>query len=380
MIPLVESAWHVISAFLVFCIGLLVCLHVGRRLHLKASRSCALYLWHTLFCFFYVLYVNSNGGDAIGYYNRGAMSLLDDPALGTTAVDMMAAALIHGLGLSFLGLNLTFNVFGTIGLLAFHASLEAELKYKPRWVRQLGILAVFSPSVSFWTSALGKDPISFMSAGAALWASLDLNRRAKWMTLAIGAMLIVRPHMAGIMVLALGLALTFSARLGLLKRVALLGAALGGAAILVPLALEHAGTSADAAELAEYIEGRQGVNLEGGSSIDISSMSLPLQVFTYLFRPLPFEAHSLAALAASIDNVLLLLLFFVGFRGVFRRRRAYLPAFRTFLWTYAGAAALILAMTTANSGIAVRQKWMFVPMLIFLLLSLSGSNKSKKFV
>lgn len=36
---------------------------------------------------------------------------------------------------------------------------------------------------------------------------------------------------------------------------------------------------------------------------------------------------------------------------------------------------LIFATTTANLGIAVRQKWMFAPMLIFLLLSVTGIRK-----
>jgi len=37
---------------------------------------------------------------------------------------------------------------------------------------------------------------------------------------------------------------------------------------------------------------------------------------------------------------------------------------------------VVLAMTTANLGIAIRQKWMFAPMLIFLLISLVGKNRN----
>ena len=46
----------------------------------------------------------------------------------------------------------------------------------------------------------------------------------------------------------------------------------------------------------------------GGSSLDISGMSPPMQLATYLYRPLPFEAHNVTALAASLENVFLLLL------------------------------------------------------------------------
>ena len=43
---------------------------------------------------------------------------------------------------------------------------------------------------------------------------------------------------------------------------------------------------------------------------------------------------------------------------------------RIFMWSYSLISWLILAMTTANMGIALRQKWMFAPFLIFLLISI----------
>ena len=52
---------------------------------------------------------------------------------------------------------------------------------------------------------------------------------------------------------------------------------------------------------------------------------------------------------------------------------------RIFLWTYSFSAWVILSMTTANLGIAMRQKWMFAPMLIVLTLSaLSRAYKSDR--
>jgi len=75
--------------------------------------------------------------------------------------------------------------------------------------------------------------------------------------------------------------------------------------------LNYAGVSeiSNTKEASEFIAERQGYNQEGGGGdIDISSMPLPLQVFTYLFRPLPFEARSVGSFFAAIDNTILLLL------------------------------------------------------------------------
>src|SRR5690606_5366738 len=107
--------------------------------------------------------------------------------------------------------------------------------------------------------------------------------------------------------------------------------------------------------------------------IDISRMSLPMKLFTYLFRPMPFEAHNLPAFAASLDNLVLLVLVVGGMAAMLRRNATTaLEANRAFLWLYVLASWVILASTTANLGISVRQKWMFLPMLVYLMLSVMG--------
>lgn len=58
-----------------------------------------------------------------------------------------------------------------------------------------------------------------------------------------------------------------------------------------------------------YIDKRESVSQTGGLAVDISSMSYPMKIFTYIFRPLPFEAHSLTVLISSIENTLLLFAF-----------------------------------------------------------------------
>ena len=127
----------------------------------------------------------------------------------------------------------------------------------------------------------------------------------------------------------------------------------------------------------QYIEGRQGHNLKGGGAVDISSMSPPVQMFTYLFRPTLIEARNLVSLAAALDNTILLFLFVAGGWAILKKPLPphLLTHNRMFLWIYSFCAWLILAMTTANLGIALRQKWMFAPMLIFLLISVIGRSR-----
>lgn len=93
-----------------------------------------------------------------------------------------------------------------------------------------------------------------------------------------------------------------------------------------------------------------------------------MQMFTYLFRPLPFDAHSALALFTSIENTILLILFlYVLFKNKFKLH-AFVEGKHKWLLIYALLTCSMLAITTANLGIATRQKWMFMPILIYLLV------------
>jgi len=363
---------------LVFVFGYWLAVIIRRHFSLTIKRVSALYLWHAVFSFVYLFYVLNWGGDAIGYYRMSFSPDLEF-GLGTLGVRLLTSFFTQGLGFSFAGTFLVFQMFGFIGLVAFDASLREVTYDKSRNIKLLATLIVFLPSVSFWSSSIGKDALSFMAMGLALWAALNLKRRILLMVFAILVMLFVRPHIAGMMVIGLSGSFVLQRKVSFGQRLFFGIAAFVAAAVLVPLGLNYAGISdgASGADVMEYIEGRQGQNLSGGSSLDISGMSPPMQLFTYLFRPLPFEAHSLFALAASVDNIILLSLFIMGGRAILTKR---LPSHlsthnRMFLWIYSLLAWAILAMTTANLGIAMRQKWMFTPMLIFLLISVIGKPR-----
>lgn len=377
MSTLVEF-WGYISAFITFLCGILIAKRVSNYFSIKESYSVFLYVWHTFFCLFYLWYAMNNGGDSIKYYRLATSGdFILKP--GTNSVLMINSLFVYGLNFSIMGAYLINNIFGFLGLLAFQGSLNFATENKNRRIKQLGMLIVLLPSVSFWTSALGKDSISFMATGFALWAALKLEKRTLLMAFAIFMMFLVRPHMAGMMIIALAFSMVLSAKVSLVRRLIMGVAALLIAAVLVPFALQYAGVSDpnSAEAVMDYMEGRQGTNMGGGSSVDIASMSLPEKLFTYIFRPTIFEARNVFTLAAAIDNLILLYLFIAGGYALIKNKSRKFTENRKFMWVYASLAWFVLAMTTANLGIAVRQKWMFAPVLIFLLISLIGKEKKQ---
>lgn len=375
-IELISSAWHVLSSFLVFMAGLLLVPWLGRKFQLRRKRVLIVYIWHTIFCILYMEFVINFGGDAIGYYFRGAAGTFDFK-FGTAAVDFLTHLLILLGGLSFFGLFLFYNIFGFIGLVAYDASLRVATLQSSSRIKRLATLAIFMPSISFWSAGIGKDALSFMAVGLALWAALALQRRMILMGFAILVMLLVRPHMAGIMVLALAAAIVFGFNQSLKSRILIGGISLAAAAVLVPLAISYAGLdeSANVVDIQEYFSERQEYNIDGGGGVDIVSMSLPEKLYTYVFRPTLFEARNLTSLAASLDNAFLLALAVLAARGYVRKRLPDLVGQRLFMWFYVTGSWVVLASTTANLGIAVRQKWMFVPFLVFLLIPFIGTSR-----
>lgn len=370
------SLSQIIGAIVVFILGALVAPVTGRYFHTRRSRSLLLYCWHSLLCLTYYWYVQTSGGDAIGYYLaalRGGVEF----DVGTAGIQYLTMLLVQVFGMSFLGLFLFYNILGSIGLLAFDACLRIATQDKTRNTRRLATLIIFLPSVSFWSSSIGKDAISFLAAGLALWAALDLNRRIPLITVAVVLMLLVRPHMAGMMLIGLTVALLVERRFSFPKKLLLGAMAVSVAIPMVPFALEYAGLgeASNTEALVSYVETRQGYNMEGGGGVDLQSMNLPMKLFTYMFRPVIFEAQTVFALAAAIDNLILLYLFTMGWRVLIGGGANVERGARVFLWVYAMAAWLALSLTSANLGIAMRQKWMFIPMLIFLFISAMGTAR-----
>ncbi|SMO55763.1 hypothetical protein SAMN06272769_10573 [Alcanivorax sp. DSM 26295] len=369
------SAWGLFSSFLVFLLGAAISLSIRRRFNLSLSRCFTLYIWHSAFCLVYARYVISYGGDAANYY-QFSLNGMPSFGLGTDAVVFFTYFLSTGFSLSFLGVSLVFNLFGFLGLLAFDGSLREATVDKSKSIRILATVLVFLPSVSYWSSGIGKDSLSFCAAGLALWAALDLRRRWLIVAFSILIMLLVRPHMAGILALALAGSFIFKTGVSLFQRFSLGILAFSAALLLVPLGLNYAGVEdgAGPAEIIEFVEKRQNYNQDGGGAVQISQMSLPVKMFTYLFRPTILEIRNLFSLAASVDNLILLLLVFAGSFALVKRSSHFVRSThnRHFLWIYVFLSWILLSMTTANLGIALRQKWMFVPMLIFLLISVVG--------
>ncbi|MGX9996326.1 hypothetical protein [Vibrio parahaemolyticus] len=365
-LSLLGSVWGVVSACIIFFFGLLVSYFLSKKLNLSSNYCCFLYLYHTAFCLVYLNIVNNSGGDALTYYLRSSEPLLDFRP-GTIAV-IYFSSLINIFEVGPLSMSLVFNIFGYLGVLLFYA---AVINIVDSWrnVTLIFVKCLFLlPSMHFWTSGIGKDSLFFFSVGLLIYSSLNISKNLFLLVCVISIMMLVRPHMAGVCIIALSLSLIFSRNISLILRVGILIISLGMTSLIIPFGLKYAGVEGGVSGVDAYIETRETKNTSGGSSIDLTSMSMPEKFFSYLFRPLPYEVSGISQFLASVDNLILMAVLFYAVLCKVRYRR-YKHSFSLgILFFYALGSLSILSLTSANLGIAVRQKWMFMPILLFISL------------
>lgn len=323
------------------------------------------YVFHTVMGSYYWYYTLINRGDAYAYYMEewGEYTLAPGTYFILTLVEMIS----DNFPTNYYSMSMLFNFFGMFGLWFFYVSIREQLWAQDKYSLWVLNAALFIPGVNFWTSAVGKDSLIFLGLGLFFYATSQIEIRKRWLVVAGILIFWIRPHVAAVVCIAFALTLLLG-RVNMFTRILLGG---GGGAVLLyllPAAIEFAGLESVSVESIEsYTAVRQEANLGGGSSLDISQYNFFQQVFAYLFRPLFFDAHNLHAVVASFENLGYLYIIFQLASPHFYQFVIVQGSFYVkFSIIYSMAMLLMLAPTTSNLGIAVRQKNMFIFCLIGL--------------
>jgi hypothetical protein len=300
-------------------------------------------------------------------------------------------------GSSLPGMFLLSGMIGALGSYLFVRAFQIEFP-SAQGIRFLALSLFFFPSLAFWTSLLGKDSWMFLALG---WAAYSVARvsnspSARHMIGFVSSaalVALIRPPMGVALVLVAGACVILSARLRLNGRAAILrpvaygcfSLVVSGALVLTGshmrdsekismsasvadsmldfAVLKHVGSSTDAA-------GGSSVRVEfeeGRASFTAAAAFLPMAMFTFLFRPLVFEAHNLLAVLAALDSTLLLIVVLVRWRRLlmaisYARTRPFV-AFCVLAFCVFTAALSF----EANFGVIVRHRTMVLPFLFILL-------------
>jgi hypothetical protein len=329
----------------------------------RSLWAIAMILLHLAASFAYYAYAQSNPSDATLYYYDPYHFRSADFELSTVFVVKLVYALRTVVGGTFLDYFLLFQVPGIWGILLLYRTFQEvhdQLGQKPS---QLSYALLLFPGLHFWTSALGKDAPVFFAISLAVWAAIRLPKRVAAFAVAIGLMVLFRPHVALVATVTIAVTAFFDSRSNKLAKVVLLAIALVGTsyvALSVKNTFSVDVTSANS--IGDFLADQQqkAQNQTGGTMV--RDASFPVRLISLLFRPMFIDANGLFALIASLEN--LFTVFLVGFmlfnwkESFWLMRRVF---FLRFTLLFAVSMILLLTLVYYNVGLGSRQKVMMYP-------------------
>ncbi len=346
-------------------------------------------LWgfHLLFgMIYYAFIVYGPGGDSIGYYNASNLLTLSQAwelflVYGPGTYGMYLLNVIPSSFLGFFGMTLVYTLLGFIAFIMYYVLFGQLIAHNSSFMNfKLFPFVLFLPNLHFWSAGLGKDTILFFCIACFLYGLRNLTRRLPLVLFALALSYLVRPHITIFLIAAFGLGYMLDGNLKLYQKFFLSLIFLVGFIALfdnVMTFLKIEDLSSDT--LNEFSESRVS-NLSRastGSSVDISSYPFPLKVLTFLYRPFFFDINGVLAVIASFENLLLLLLSIKLFKAnpykVFVSGNYFIKG--AFLFLIMGVVSFSLIL--GNLGIMLRQKNMFLPILIFLCMYAISYQKER---
>jgi hypothetical protein len=318
------------------------------------------------------------------------------PVPGTGAMRYIAG-LVHALCNS--DEMAAFLIFGWIAFLGCYFLYRAFVTAVPDADRyRYAVLLFFWPSIVFWPSSIGKESVMLFSLGlAALGAARFFTRRPGGITMAFGGILItflVRPHVALIMLAALGFALvigrgqTHSTRSltpgSVVKALAIVLLLLGASYMAGRTARFLGVKSLQPSSTEEAFLEVQTNTGKGGSEFSPANAANPVgypqAAVTILFRPFLFEAHTGEQIATALEALGLAILVLVSLRRLLSvparlRAQPYVALALGFVLVFFFVFAVI-----SNFGILARERTMMLPFVLALLSvpALSMNTRARK--
>jgi len=301
-----------------------------------------------------------------------------DPIWSSNFISMLTRDIYFVFGTSMLTAMVVFTLLALIGLYLFYRAFCLVYPLGNRGL--LAILLFLAPSLTFWSSAIGKDALMVFFLGSAVfgYACLVHQRPGKgfaFLTFGMAGVTAVRPHVGAMFMIALLVpyVLTRPGRgaFGVLLKIATIPVMLIALLWIGDKAQEFVRVR-EVAEVESRLtgigEGNRTGSAFGAASVGGRILYSPF----FFFRPFPWEVtNALAAVAAAEGLVVLIL--------CLRQRKWFWTLIRIsssnvftyFMIFFLAELAIVLSTAITNFGLLSRQRIAALP-LLFMLLCIQG--------
>ena len=338
-----------------------------------------LFLYHLVFAWLAYDYVNQNNGDAVKYWlvgrNLSNVHWLDFLGPGSDFIQFICFPLVKFLHLPGWAGCLIFSAWSGIGFIRLWKLIKSETADSLLLI--VAALLLVLPNAHFWTSVIGKEALLFLP----MVLIVEKLYKGKYFSVIsfISFFLIawIRPHLAFVLLAAYMIALLWK---GEISRNARVGFIIAGLISVVGLyfLLEKITNAQDG--LFQKIERLYGVhNLklrETSAYVPLEDYVYPYKLFSFYFRPLPWEKEGFYYQIVGLENLIHIVLF-LGLVYLFIRwyKNIKLKAYAVFAFLFLVFYASMLVYGYANFGMIIRAKAIVLPVMLVFSLSVLAQRK-----
>lgn len=345
-----------------------------------------LLFFHFLIGFYFCFFIR---GDAIGYWRVPKTYTFETftkglfNGEGTMFMYAFNFLFSNLLNMSYLSNTLLYSLFGFMGLTFFYMVAKQTVPYNKIINGYILFpLIFFLPNLHFWSSGVGKDTILFLCIGMFVYGLMKPATRIPLIIIAGLLSMAIRPHITLFLLVGFGLAYIFGGKISGFQRLAFSAVLIGIGFAILPSVMEFAKIEEASVESFDsFAQAKADVlsRASTGSAIDISSYPFPLKVLTFWFRPFFFDVRNINGLIASLENLILVIIFIKAMRSQPGKAFKAAPFVIKGLVFFLIVGTLAFSQSLGNVGIMIRMRNMFLPgFLIFIMWIFSYQQQTTR--
>lgn len=331
--------------------------------------------YHLCFAWIAYDYVNKNNGDAVKYWfvgkNPAFLNWADYLQPGTETIQLITFPFVKYLHLPGWAGCLIFSLFSSYAFLRLWKLLK-EIANDNHKIVILSILLLLVPNVHFWTSLIGKEAILFLPV--VLIGEQFYKKKYFSFTLLLSFFVLawIRPHVGFVFLLSFLIALIAKGEISKKTKITVTAISVGMGAGLYFILSKITHANQGLLTKIERLYHIHNTQLKTTSAyVPLDEYSYPYKLFTFYFRPLPFEKKSFHYNLIGIENLLVLVIFLGTVYFVIRNFKSLnITSFHLFGFGVLLFYGTMFAYGYANFGMIIRANSLMTPILILLVASL----------
>jgi hypothetical protein len=355
---------------------------------LRRDQLHLLLLYHFIFTIIFTLYILAFKGDSYSYWHFSNIQLKRWEHLSFFEIYGTSTKFIAFLNfipfkychLNYFTGNLLYSALGFMGIRYLFVLTYSYFPYNFK-VYNFNIfpLVFFLPNLHFWTSGVGKDALVFY--GIAIFLFALINPKLYWFKLFFGIVLVyhVRPHISFLLLGSTLISFLFESKLKISSKILYVSLIAAFLFLINDKVLNFLGIEDYSLNTLEGLADFQASHLNKeriGSSFNLSNYSYLYKIFTYLFRPLFYDAHNFFSLISSIENLIYLSILIWYLKNFNLKSIQILPRFLKSGLLFFLFASIAFSTSLSNLGIAMRMKNMtLIYFILFCLFSISINKR-----